>query len=130
MKREDSLPWFEKNGRIQTTIKTIGLYNYSTPEICKSVILQKTGEQPERAVLLYETDRREAKIKVVLVYLPLLIILALGSYLISLCIISSNVLLLKVSLLLTFSLLIAYRVTFFVEYLESRKSLFMQKKSC
>ncbi len=128
MKRGALIQWFERSGMLQTAIKKIGLYNYSSPEICQSAILQKIGEQPERAVLLYETDRRETQIKVILVYLPLIIILAISSYFISLGIISSNINVLKACLLLTISLLVVYCITFFEEYLDTRKCLLLAKE--
>jgi hypothetical protein len=128
MKSEAVKPWSVRNGILQSAIKKVSFYNYLSPELCQRAILQKTGEQPERAVLLYETDRRETEIKAMLLYLPLIVILAVGSYFVSLGIISSNIKFLKACLLVTISLLFVYRVTFFEDYLYSRKCLLYAKE--
>ena len=118
--------WNEGNGTVRTVFRTLALWKYSTPETCKLQLLnavEKENVLPGPYLLQYVIKRRVREIRWLSVYAPMVAFLIISLFIISSILSFPDGHHLYMGFGLLAGLGIAFRVTFYEQYLEAQKFL-------
>jgi len=118
--------WIEGNGTVRTVFRTLALSKYASPEACKLQLLnavEKENTVPGPYLLQFVVKRRMDKIKWVSVYALMVAFLIVSLLTIPVIVALPGRLHFYLGISLLLGLGIAFRVTFYDQYLEAQKYL-------
>jgi hypothetical protein len=120
--------WIEGDGTVRTVLRKMALAEYCTIDRSRQQLLNAVGKDNEflgTFLLQYAINRRKLEIQWISLYLPLLAFVCTAGFLLRGAIVSPSSLHVWVATGLIVSLAIIYRQTFFAQYLDGCRTLYL-----